>query len=201
MREKCVQMKLSRYYYETQLKDEKEVQNTWIKMRALGEEFREKSRNIPRTWIEVQACRHKINITSGSLQHLDIQNELGWGSDECCVETSTGSWMKLPAHPKKIKMNSRSLRDWVKSERDLVKLSALPKRIEMSSRESPDRCWTTWGGGGRVWIFSSPEISTHFLLLFLTEWFWNSVAESWSSRGTGTWGRHQLWAREGNVLS
>ncbi len=90
MCEKCVQMKLSREYHETQPNGEKEVQETWNKMRASSEEFREESRNIPRTWIRVQACRKKINITSGCQHHPDIQKELGWESTESCVETSAG---------------------------------------------------------------------------------------------------------------
>ena len=107
MRKKCVQMKLSRDYYETQINEEKEVQETWIKNRDISEEFREESRNTSRTLIQVQACRQKINITSGCLQHFYIQEELGGVSAGCCVELSAGSWLKLPAHPKRIEMSSR----------------------------------------------------------------------------------------------
>ncbi len=106
MQELCgeadVHKKLSRDYCQTQLNDEKEVQETRIKVRAVSEEFREDSRNIPRAWVQVQACRHKINITSGSLQHLDIEKELDWGSAECCVGTSASSYVNLSAHPKRI---------------------------------------------------------------------------------------------------
>ncbi len=150
----------------------KEVQETSNSNKSLELWVCKESQNIPRTWIQVHTCQEKMNITSGCLQPLHIQKELGWRSAECCVETSAGSWVKLPA---------------------------LSKRIEMSPRESPARCWKIWGG--RVCSISSPNFLTHFTLLFLTEWFFNSVAESCTSRGTGTWGRHQLWAREANVLS
>ncbi len=41
--------------------------------------FQGEFRNISRTWIQVQACRPKINITFGCLQHLDIQKN--WDED------------------------------------------------------------------------------------------------------------------------
>ena len=46
-----------------------------------------------------------------------------------------------------------------------------------------------------LWSFSRRDSSTHFSLLIPTEWFKNSVAESW-----GAWECHQFCAREANVF-
>ena len=71
-------------------------------------------------------------------------------------------------------------------ERDWLKLSALPKRIGTRSLDR-DELDLKRGENG---VFES-NFSTHFSLLFLTKWFRNSMAESWSSRETVSWRRHQ----------
>ena len=81
---------------------------------------------------------------------------------------------KLPAHPKRIEVNFRIER--------LGEAICTPEKSSDESQETFRSCRTEPEGEG----FSSPNSLTHFSLLFLTESFWNSVAESWGSRGTGT---------------
>ena len=80
-----------------------------------------------------------------------------------------------------------------------MKLSTLPKRIETSLKGSLDRDELNVRGR-KLEVF---RVLT-FRLTSLC-YFWQNdsgtVAQSWGSRGTGTEGRHQLCAREANVLS
>ncbi len=193
-REKCLQVKLFREHYVTQPDHGKEVRKTWIRIRALREESKRESWSIPKTWVQVHACQQKINITSGCLQYPDIQNKTGmriWRvlcGDVCrkLVEvagTSKDNWDKLK-----------------ESERE-TGWSCLDSQKESRWVPEISRLWRTEPEGRRIWSFSSANFSTHCSLLILTEWFWNSVAGSWSSLETGSWRRHQLCTREANVLS
>ena len=163
IREKCVKLEFSRYHYVTQPNDGKEVRETLSKIGALSDESRKESRNIPRAWVQIQACPQKIYITPGVSP--DIQRALGW---ERCVETSThpkragprsgGSRVRLPAHAKRTEMSSRE------KQRDWVKLSALPTRIETSLKGFLDRDELKLREE-RLEL-SSPNFLTHFSLLF-----------------------------------
>ena len=182
---KCVQMKLSRSCYETQLNQVKEVQETSI--RALSREFRVSEH--PRTWIQMQACQQKTNIMSGCPQHLGIQKEVGWNL-VLHLEMSAGSWVRLSAHSKREEMNSRR------------------KRLGEAVCTSEEN-WEEFHEASKLWraqsflfrVFPSPDSSTHLALLFQTKSFENSVTESWGSRSTSTWECHEFCAREANVLS
>ncbi len=120
MRKLCVKMCANEnVHYTSQPDDGKEVRETWTKIRALSDESRKESWSIPRTSVQIQACQQKINATSECLRCLNIQRAQGWGSAECCAVRSTQpkragtkicSWLKLPALPKRIEMNSSSLR-------------------------------------------------------------------------------------------
>ena len=123
--------------------------------------------------------RQKTNIMSGCPQHLDIQKELGW--DLVLQGTSAGSWVRLPAYPKRDEKNSR-------------------RRLGEAASTSKEN-WEKFQKASRSWRaesvssleFLSPHSSTHSSLLLLTKWFENSVMESWASRCTGSWERWEFW--------
>ena len=155
------------------------MQETWI--RALSGGFN----NIPKTWIQIQACRQKANVMSGCPQHPKKTGMRIW----CFEETSAKSWVKLPAHPKREEMNSRrSLGEAACTSKE--KLRRVPGGLQIVTSQEFS-----------FWSFPSPYSSTHLSLLFLTKWRENPVAESWGSRWTGTCECHQFWVREANVLS
>ena len=121
MREKCVQMRLSRNYQETQLEHEKEGQETWNT--ALSREFTVSEQpedkhfnpSLPtedqrHVWMATTSRHPKsTGMNSGDARRrlqevgrgcLHFQREKRWIPGET-------DWVKLPAHPKRIEKSFR----------------------------------------------------------------------------------------------
>ncbi len=93
--------------------------------------------------------RQKTNIVSGSQRYLDIQKELGW--DLVLQGTSARSWVRLPAHPKRIEVSSRRP---AKREKPPEKVVCTPKENWNGIQEtSMKKSWGLVEVWGRSQLF------------------------------------------------